>query len=93
MRIDADNLPVDSWAEPYRGWYYYPEQGGYELGAGAQGFGAAFSRDLLHWKRYPRNPVIKNYPRGYDALLAANPQVYPAIPGDHIRIKIYKLFY
>jgi beta-xylosidase len=43
--------------------------------------GLAFSTDLLHWMRYPANPVIANRPGGYDAQFAADPKVFR--DGDH----------
>ncbi|MBU6410181.1 MAG: hypothetical protein KGR98_07320, partial [Verrucomicrobia bacterium] len=43
--------------------------------------GIAFSTDLLHWMRYPANPVIRDRPGGYDAAICSDPKVYR--DGDH----------
>lgn len=43
--------------------------------------GLAFSPDLLHWMRYPANPVIPNRPGGWDEQFAADPKVFR--DGDH----------
>ncbi len=43
--------------------------------------GLAFSTDLLHWMRYPANPVICNRPGGYDEKFASDPKVFR--DGDH----------
>jgi Glycosyl hydrolases family 32 N-terminal domain len=48
---------------------------------GKEQTGLAFSDDLLHWKRYPANPVIRNRPGGYDEQFASDPKVFR--DGDH----------
>jgi predicted GH43/DUF377 family glycosyl hydrolase len=41
----------------------------------------ALSNDLIHWVRYPFNPIIENRPGHYDASMAADPKVFR--DGDH----------
>lgn len=53
-------------------WNFYNAKGI----AGREQIGFATSTDLVQWKRYEGNPVIENNPNGYDALLAANPEIY-----------------
>jgi len=48
---------------------------------GVEQTGLAFSTDLLHWMRYPANPVIRNRPDGYDSHFASDPKVFR--DGDH----------
>jgi hypothetical protein len=48
---------------------------------GTEQTGLAFSTDLLHWLRYPANPVLGNRPDGYDAQFASDPKVFR--DGDH----------
>jgi len=43
--------------------------------------GLAVSRDLLNWKRYENNPVIRVRPDGYDEVFASDPKVFR--DGDH----------
>jgi hypothetical protein len=43
--------------------------------------GLAFSDDLLHWRRYRANPVIRNRQGGYDAQFASDAKVFR--DGDH----------
>ena len=43
--------------------------------------GVAFSRDLLNWKRFAENPVIRNRQGGYDTDFASDPKVFR--DGDH----------
>jgi len=43
--------------------------------------GIAFSKDLLSWRRYPKNPVIRNRPGGYDEKFCSDPKVFR--DGDH----------
>ena len=43
--------------------------------------GVAFSTDLLSWKRYPDNPVVRVRPKGYDERFASDPKVFR--DGDH----------
>jgi hypothetical protein len=49
--------------------------------AGVEQTGLAFSTDLLHWMRYPANPVIPIRPGGYDEVFASDPKVFR--DGDH----------
>lgn len=55
--------------------YYNAAQGG------AEQTGLAFSADLLDWRRYAANPVIRNRPNGYDAQFASDPKVFR--DGEH----------
>ncbi len=48
---------------------------------GIEQIGLAFSENLLDWKRYPGNPVIRNRPGGYDERFAADGKVFR--DGDH----------
>ena len=41
----------------------------------------ALSTDLLNWKRYSGNPVIRVRPQGYDEQFASDPKVFR--DGDH----------
>ncbi len=43
--------------------------------------GLALSSDLLNWKRYPENPVIRNTPGGYDEQFCSDGKVFR--DGDH----------
>lgn len=43
--------------------------------------GLAFSTDLLHWMRYPANPILRNRPGGYDEQFCSDPKVF--WDGDH----------
>jgi predicted GH43/DUF377 family glycosyl hydrolase len=43
--------------------------------------GIALSNDLVHWTRYPFNPVIRNRPGLLDENFASDPKVYR--DGDH----------
>jgi len=66
------------WLVEHRGRFfnfYNAAQGGTEQ------TGLAFSTDLLHWMRYPANPVIRNRHDGYDAQFASDPKVFR--DGDH----------
>jgi len=38
--------------------------------------GLAFSTDLLHWMRYPANPVVRNRAGGYDERFCSDPKVF-----------------
>jgi predicted GH43/DUF377 family glycosyl hydrolase len=48
---------------------------------GTEQSGLALSNDLLHWTRYPFNPVVRNRAGGWDADFASDPKVYR--DGDH----------
>ncbi|HQK94729.1 MAG TPA: hypothetical protein PLD23_14560 [Armatimonadota bacterium] len=43
--------------------------------------GLALSEDLLAWRRYPGNPIVRNRAGGYDQNFASDPKVYRH--GDH----------
>jgi len=43
--------------------------------------GLAFSTDLIHWMRYPANPVLRNLKGGYDEQFCSDPKVFR--DGDH----------
>jgi predicted GH43/DUF377 family glycosyl hydrolase len=43
--------------------------------------GVALSNDLIHWARYPFNPIIRNRPGGYDEKFASDGKVFR--DGDH----------
>ena len=45
-------------------------------GGGVEQSGVAFSKDLLTWKRYGGNPVIRNRKGGYDERFASDPKVF-----------------
>ncbi len=55
--------------------YYNAAQGGVEQ------LGVAFSDDLLHWRRHPQNPVLRNRLGGYDEVFCSDGKVYR--DGDH----------
>ena len=61
------------WLVEYRGRFFdfYNAANG-----GTEQTGLAFSTDLLHWMRYPANPVIRNREGGYDAQFASDPKVF-----------------
>ncbi|MDR0844624.1 MAG: hypothetical protein LBN71_05325, partial [Tannerella sp.] len=48
---------------------------------GMEQTGIAFSNDLVHWARYPFNPVVKTREGGYDGKFASDPKVFR--DGDH----------
>ncbi|MCZ7641112.1 MAG: hypothetical protein M5U12_36695 [Verrucomicrobia bacterium] len=48
---------------------------------GVEQTGLAFSVDLLHWMRYPANPVVRNRAGGFDEQFASDPKVFR--DGDH----------
>jgi predicted GH43/DUF377 family glycosyl hydrolase len=58
-------------------WSFYNAKGK----GGREQIGLVTSSDLVHWNRHEGNPVVRNNPDGYDALLAANPDIYR--DGDH----------
>ncbi|HEX2986318.1 MAG TPA: hypothetical protein VHO71_05825 [Caproiciproducens sp.] len=37
--------------------------------------GVAVSKDLMHWERYPENPVIKTTPQSWDSMFCSDPYV------------------
>ena len=55
--------------------FYNAAQGGNEQ------TGLAFSKNLLDWKRYPDNPVVRIRPGGFDESFASDPKVFR--DGDH----------
>lgn len=48
---------------------------------GKEQSGVALSNDLIHWVRYPHNPVLPLRKGGYDEDFASDPKVYR--DGDH----------
>jgi len=58
-------------------WNFYNARGS----ANTEQIGFARSLDLTHWERFPGNPVVTNRADGFDALLAADPELYR--DGDH----------
>ncbi|MDR1518292.1 MAG: hypothetical protein LBS52_09470 [Dysgonamonadaceae bacterium] len=48
---------------------------------GVEQSGLALSNDLVHWVRYPCNPIVKVNEGGYDNTFASDPKVYR--DGDH----------
>jgi hypothetical protein len=48
---------------------------------GTEQMGVAFSKDLLNWKRFDRNPIVRNRPGGYDANFCSDAKVFR--DGDH----------
>jgi predicted GH43/DUF377 family glycosyl hydrolase len=66
------------WLVEHDGAYY----NFYNAGSGkTEQTGLALSNDLIHWVRYPFNPVVGNRPDHYDATMAADPKVFR--DGDH----------
>jgi predicted GH43/DUF377 family glycosyl hydrolase len=66
------------WLVEHEGAYY----NFYNAGSGkTEQTGLAISNDLIHWVRYPFNPVVGNRPGHYDASMAADPKVFH--DGDH----------
>jgi beta-xylosidase len=69
----------------YQPWLVQHEHKFYDFYNAAQGdveqTGLALSADLLHWKRYCGNPVIRVRPKGYDEDFASDPKVFR--DGDH----------
>jgi len=43
--------------------------------------GGAASTNLLDWKRYPHNPILRVRPGGYDSIFCSDPKVFR--DGDH----------
>jgi len=48
---------------------------------GIEQMGLVLSTDLIHWVRYPLNPVLRNRDGGYDANLCSDGKVFR--DGDH----------
>ncbi|MDR2763723.1 MAG: hypothetical protein LBB90_01680 [Tannerella sp.] len=69
----------------YQPWLVEHEGAYYNFYNAAQGgienMGLALSNDLIHWVRYPFNPVINVRPEGYDAKFASDAKVFR--DGDH----------
>jgi predicted GH43/DUF377 family glycosyl hydrolase len=61
------------WLVEHEGAYYnyYNAANG-----GAEQMGAALSNDLIHWVRYPGNPVIRNRKGGYDESFCSDMKVF-----------------
>ena len=55
--------------------YYNAASGGVEQ------MGLATSTDLMNWKRYERNPIVRNRPGGYDEKFCSDGKVFR--DGDH----------
>jgi predicted GH43/DUF377 family glycosyl hydrolase len=66
------------WLVEHEGTYYnfYNAANG-----GLEQSGLAFSNDLIHWVRYPYNPVVGIRAGGYDEKFASDPKVFR--DGDH----------
>jgi predicted GH43/DUF377 family glycosyl hydrolase len=69
----------------YQPWLVEHEGAYYNLYNAADGgterMGLALSNDLIHWVRYPLNPVLDVRPGGYDDRFASDAKVYR--DGDH----------
>jgi predicted GH43/DUF377 family glycosyl hydrolase len=69
----------------YQPWLVEHEGTYYNFYNAAQGsveqMGLALSNDLIHWVRYPFNPVLRNRPDGYDAMFCSDGKVFR--DGDH----------
>jgi hypothetical protein len=66
------------WLVEHEGTYYNY----YNAACGGQEqSGLALSNDLIHWTRYPFNPIIQNRPGQWDENFASDPKVYR--DGDH----------
>jgi predicted GH43/DUF377 family glycosyl hydrolase len=48
---------------------------------GIEQTGLAMSTDLMNWKRYSDNPIVRVRPKGYDEQFCSDPKVYK--DGDH----------
>ncbi|MDR1289998.1 MAG: hypothetical protein LBK06_02230 [Planctomycetaceae bacterium] len=61
------------WLVEHAGTYYnfYNAANG-----GIEKMGLAFSNDLIHWARYPFNPIIGNRTGGYDEWLSSDGKVF-----------------
>jgi predicted GH43/DUF377 family glycosyl hydrolase len=66
------------WLVEHEGTYYnfYNAADG-----GKEETGVALSNDLIHWVRYPRNPVVRIRAGGYDETFCSDGKVYR--DGDH----------
>ncbi len=66
------------WLVEYRGEFYdfYNAANG-----GTEQTGIATSNNLLGWRRYPSNPVLRVRPGGYDSQFCSDPKVFR--DGDH----------
>ena len=65
------------WLLEYEGTYYNFYNAAEEA---IEQSGLALSNDLVHWVRYPYNPVLRNR-KGYDERFASDPKVFR--DGDH----------
>jgi predicted GH43/DUF377 family glycosyl hydrolase len=66
------------WLVEHEGTYYNFYNAADE---GIEQTGVALSTDLIHWLRYPLNPVIRNRPGGFDENFASDAKVFK--DGDH----------
>jgi predicted GH43/DUF377 family glycosyl hydrolase len=69
----------------YQPWLVEHDGAYYNFYNAAQGsieqMGLALSNDLIHWVRYPLNPVVSNRPGGYDSDFSSDAKVFR--DGDH----------
>ncbi|MCR4412008.1 MAG: hypothetical protein NUV77_06230, partial [Thermoguttaceae bacterium] len=69
----------------YQPWLVEHQRRFYNFYNAAQGsreqMGLALSDDLLNWKRYSGNPIVRNRPGGYDADFCSDGKVFR--DGDH----------
>ena len=66
------------WLVEHEGTYYNFYNAAH---GGIEKTGLALSSDLIHWVRYPFNPIVDVRPDGYDARFASDPKVFR--DGDH----------
>ncbi|MDR3093130.1 MAG: hypothetical protein LBU62_00615 [Bacteroidales bacterium] len=66
------------WVVEHEGTYYNFYNAADE---GIEQTGVALSNDMIHWVRYPQNPVIRNRKGGYDEAFASDAKVFR--DGDH----------
>ncbi|MDR0566191.1 MAG: hypothetical protein LBG47_04020 [Prevotellaceae bacterium] len=66
------------WLVEHDGLYYNFYNAAQE---GIEKIGLALSNDLIHWVRYPFNPVVTTRPDGYDSCFVSDPKVFR--DGDH----------
>ena len=60
---------------------YYNARGSFEWSKCFEQIGAATSRDLMNWQRYPDSPILRVRPGGFDEKFCADPKVFR--DGDH----------
>jgi len=71
------------WLVEYEKQYYvyYNARGSFEWSKCFEQIGAATSRDLMNWQRYPDSPILRVRPGGFDEKFCADPKVFR--DGDH----------